>query len=1125
MQRRREFYEKYPEAASDCSSEERGEGAEQRFIYSRDERISLSLESIHGTENGSAEIQETDAESEKKVPQTRYLNCPAAFSVANLKKFVALKYSLPPAYTVDIMYADHVLNDDYTLMDIAYIYAWKRAGPMRFRYRLAQRIARRIGVQRRISKPQSSVISNESEVSSLELNSENKVEAKEDQEKMEIEETDGCHATAGSEEVNQNGPVVEEEEDAVSEMTTESSESPSLDIEKMEVTAPSDLVNGTSPNEIPVAATKSEPLSNDTVKVVVSSENTILSTANGMKVKLIHHPELNPKSRNKKTGSRKGGRSSRYKSAPVHRFARLAPYPPPSAVVPVTCPTVTQIAVGNLVPSVMNSLSPNLVTALVTTTSCNAGRNIQPTQPASFLTQQQLTQTTATSLADNLVSNHLPETVSSTAASYVLSTPSSSLVTNTSDEHNSQVITIPSVQHPVNILPPVSSSMSSSSDFTVKSNSESSILQTALSAVVSSTSTTVPSTISKQSDSTNIHDSTDHLVTESIAVSAVPVTSSVLSDVNVSKTVFTSSVTLITETEPTSPKHIEISNQVASVSSNSSELSSVKTVPSTSSSQIQLSNIKISVAEVTPSITQSVNSVSTNGISSPKSETQVEDSTFCSSYSADKKSSDSFKISVKNSISAEFSDNDDLGCQPDLVVDEQKMDSSDNEDDTDAALRKKITAIAEKDDDADATDDTEADSGRASDISSQARSSCDDDIGSPMPVVPTSDLDRHITATSTVTSHVNSFTIPVITTTPVTLTSSVMEEKQTKSNKISNVIDNIYRNHEKKDKIGALDLSTCQRKPGETPCSRPKTVANPVLDIKHRQQAYLPAPNNKQHTACVPAPKHPVLGLVSHYHNLMPSQMPIHGKSLHSSVPFHNAALAFPSQSRGTSSPSLTQGRSTPTYNTNLGIVPSVPSAHQSLGLPNMLPCMSSAMMNYPSRGSITPNILPGRTTPSSNLLKCVSSPPSLNSRGIHQSKQTSSHSRKSDSHRTKSPSPNHRNSAMLSPSVSLSMQTAYSKTSSSDVRLSPHHMSGSPATSPKQIVPTNNNTSTNLVPTNSNYKVNQSSTPIYKKDPYKNYSSKFKGSNLAVFNPDPNGYRQRIVIKNLNFTPQSQKS
>lgn len=60
---------------------------------------------------------------------TKYLQCPAVFTVQHLKKFVQHKFSIDATqFCVEIMYKVKtiVLPDHYTLMDVAYIYTWKR---------------------------------------------------------------------------------------------------------------------------------------------------------------------------------------------------------------------------------------------------------------------------------------------------------------------------------------------------------------------------------------------------------------------------------------------------------------------------------------------------------------------------------------------------------------------------------------------------------------------------------------------------------------------------------------------------------------------------------------------------------------------------------------------------------------------------------------------------------------------------------------------------------------------------------------------------------------------------------------------------------------------------------------
>lgn len=63
------------------------------------------------------------------LPQIRYLQAPAAFKVAYLKKFLSSKYdlnNLKKSMNIDIIYDGDVLLDDFSLMDIAYAYGWER---------------------------------------------------------------------------------------------------------------------------------------------------------------------------------------------------------------------------------------------------------------------------------------------------------------------------------------------------------------------------------------------------------------------------------------------------------------------------------------------------------------------------------------------------------------------------------------------------------------------------------------------------------------------------------------------------------------------------------------------------------------------------------------------------------------------------------------------------------------------------------------------------------------------------------------------------------------------------------------------------------------------------------------
>lgn len=125
MRYRREFYAKHPEIHSQViSPEARGESIESH-IYSPDESLSLSLEYFNPH---TKDLNETDAmkDTTHKPLLRRYLRCPAAVTVFHLQKLIRAKYGLSDAHRVDIMYKEEPLCSNYTLMDVMYIYQWRR---------------------------------------------------------------------------------------------------------------------------------------------------------------------------------------------------------------------------------------------------------------------------------------------------------------------------------------------------------------------------------------------------------------------------------------------------------------------------------------------------------------------------------------------------------------------------------------------------------------------------------------------------------------------------------------------------------------------------------------------------------------------------------------------------------------------------------------------------------------------------------------------------------------------------------------------------------------------------------------------------------------------------------------
>ncbi|XP_009467334.1 PREDICTED: uncharacterized protein LOC104016218 [Nipponia nippon] len=137
MKRRRDFYAAHPSAdAANGSNEDRGEVAdEDKRIITDDEIISLSIEFFDQNRlerKGSKEKEK----SKEEVNDKRYLRCPAAMTVMHLRKFLRSKMDIPNTFQIDVMYEEEPLKDYYTLMDIAYIYTWRRNGPLPLKYRV-----------------------------------------------------------------------------------------------------------------------------------------------------------------------------------------------------------------------------------------------------------------------------------------------------------------------------------------------------------------------------------------------------------------------------------------------------------------------------------------------------------------------------------------------------------------------------------------------------------------------------------------------------------------------------------------------------------------------------------------------------------------------------------------------------------------------------------------------------------------------------------------------------------------------------------------------------------------------------------------------------------------------------
>lgn len=63
-----------------------------------------------------------------------YLKCPASLTTLQLKKFIAAKFNISKDDTIHLLYLNESLKDEYSLIDIAYIYDWRGIEHMRLFY-------------------------------------------------------------------------------------------------------------------------------------------------------------------------------------------------------------------------------------------------------------------------------------------------------------------------------------------------------------------------------------------------------------------------------------------------------------------------------------------------------------------------------------------------------------------------------------------------------------------------------------------------------------------------------------------------------------------------------------------------------------------------------------------------------------------------------------------------------------------------------------------------------------------------------------------------------------------------------------------------------------------------------
>ncbi|XP_006010900.1 polycomb group RING finger protein 2 [Latimeria chalumnae] len=139
MKRRRDFYAAYPSVdVPNGSNEDRGEVTEEeKRIITDDEIVSLSIEFYDNNKIEKKAASENSGDKIKEQTNSkRFLRCPAGMTVTHLAKFLRNKMDIPTKYRIEVLYEDEPLKDYYTLMDVAYIYPWRRNSPLPLKYRV-----------------------------------------------------------------------------------------------------------------------------------------------------------------------------------------------------------------------------------------------------------------------------------------------------------------------------------------------------------------------------------------------------------------------------------------------------------------------------------------------------------------------------------------------------------------------------------------------------------------------------------------------------------------------------------------------------------------------------------------------------------------------------------------------------------------------------------------------------------------------------------------------------------------------------------------------------------------------------------------------------------------------------
>lgn len=109
-----------------------------QFLCHRHERISLCLEYISPKEALQSSL--TGFISSEKVLFRRFFRCSAEVKMMHLRSLLQGKFDLPDNYVLQFIHlnSEEILEDEYSLQDLVYIFGWQRDEPLKISFTLTQ---------------------------------------------------------------------------------------------------------------------------------------------------------------------------------------------------------------------------------------------------------------------------------------------------------------------------------------------------------------------------------------------------------------------------------------------------------------------------------------------------------------------------------------------------------------------------------------------------------------------------------------------------------------------------------------------------------------------------------------------------------------------------------------------------------------------------------------------------------------------------------------------------------------------------------------------------------------------------------------------------------------------------